>query len=167
MRRSVPFLVALAAILAGAPAQAQISGGVGGSSGSGGITGSGASGTGGSGIGTGSSLTDTGTSSTLTDPIAPGASSGATGLDTDSTLGRASEGSATINSLNADELARSDGGAGTSSVTTFGTSDGIGTPGTGSDRDYRITKPTVAVDLGAIRRGLSDAPSAIPKPNGD
>ncbi|WP_040325933.1 hypothetical protein [Aurantimonas manganoxydans] len=182
MRRTLPSLIAIATILAAGPALAQLSGGVGGSSGAGGssgiggssgsgvVTGSG-SGAGGigstSGVGSGSSLSDTGASPTLTDPIAPGASSGSTGLGADTTEGLASEGSSTINSLNAEGLARSEAGAGTSSVTSFGTSDTIGTPGAGPDRAYRITKPTVAVDLGSIRRGLSSAPSAIPKANGD
>ncbi len=178
MRRSLTPLIAIAAVLTAAPALAQLSGGVGGSSGAGGssgiggstgsgvVTGSGASGSTG-GVGSGSSLSDTGASPTLTDPIAPGASSGSTGLGANTTEGLASEGSSTINSLNAEGLARSEDGAGTSSVTSFGTSDTIGTPGAGSDRAYRITKPTVAVDLGSIRRGLSNAPSAIPKANGD
>lgn len=180
MRRSLTPLIAIAAVLTVAPALAQLSGGVGGSSGAGGssgiggstgsgvVTGSGASGIGStSGVGSGSSLSDTGASPTLTDPIAPGASSGSTGLGANTTEGLASEGSSTINSLNAEGLARSEDGAGTSSVTSFGTSDTIGTPGAGPDRAYRITKPTVAVDLGSIRRGLSNAPSAIPKANGD
>jgi len=181
MSSSFPFQIALAAILLGAPAQAQTSGGIGGSAGSGGAGvggvsgGSVAPGSGSTAIGgtngaigqSGSSVPGSGTS-TLSDPIAPGATSGSTSLGAATTEGVASQGASTINSLNAEGLARSDGGAGTSSVTSLSTgSDQVGTPGAGSEQDYRITRPSVSVDLGAIRRGLAKGPSAIPKPNGD
>ena len=87
---------------------------------------------------------------------------------TTTTQGRASAGSSTIDSANADNLARSGTSAGTTPVTTFGGNGGYqATAGAGSSRMYRIPEPSVGVDLGGIRRGLEDGPSAIPKANGD
>lgn len=204
LRTSIAAL-AIAGSLAALPAGAQTlgnpsSGGAGsttGSFGTGSATGSFSSGSSGSSLensgaaggldtldapGSGSTIGSSGSASGIGPGIgssssgigSSGVSSGSSSLS-DDTQRRATEGSSTINEINAGSFARS-GDAGTSDVTGFGgegssmASSESGrsyTPGAGSASDYRIPTPPVGIDLGAIRSGLRNAPSATPKANGD
>lgn len=145
MRASPAITMGVAAALFAFPAHAQV--------GSAGISGGSTS----SGVGASGGVGSIG--GTTTSGIGVDGSS-------DSSAARATEGDSSINSLNVDDLARS-GTAGSAVTTLGGDGDFQSTAGSGSPQAYRIPTPTVAVDLGAIRRGLAAGPSATPKLNGD
>ncbi|RIY00109.1 hypothetical protein D3218_12505 [Aureimonas flava] len=160
MRRAPLFLLGLAALLGpslAVPAGAQSLGGASNSVGS-----------------SGSSSTSSSSTST---PSLGGASnaidsSGGVGSSATSTQQRATAGSGTLNSINADAAARTGdvgsattiGNAGTTGDTVGGTT--YGQSGAGSAALYNIPRARVNVDLGAIRAALRMGPNATPDARG-
>ncbi|MCQ0988257.1 hypothetical protein [Jiella marina] len=96
------------------------------------------------------------------------------GFSDDGIESRATRGSSDIDSVEADSLARSDD-IGTSADTTFGASSDLPELRASDVEDLNIAPPRlesmatprVGIDLGAIRRGLSAAPSGTPDAHGN
>lgn len=167
-RVSLPLAFSALLVLA-APAFAQSLGGAAGGGSAGGVGSSssvGGSSLGGS-AGGGVSPSLGGASNTV------GSSGGVLGSSATSTQQRATAGSTTINSVNADAVARSGnigaattiGGTGTTAAGTNSSGfQSIG--GTGPAALYRIPRPRVNVDLTAIRSALRQGPNATPDARG-
>jgi hypothetical protein len=164
VRTTLAITVVAAAAIMAAPASAQLSNSVGGGA-SGGV---GAS----SSAGGGSTPGDSGGAM---GGAAIGGTGGAAGGGAATTEQRATEGSGTINPLNADAIARSGNPGSASSFVgtssgTSGTVTGVdnyqSTAGAGPDRLYNIPRAPIAVDPAAIRGALEAGPSATPKADG-
>ncbi|WP_182086887.1 hypothetical protein [Aureimonas sp. ME7] len=164
MRRATSLVLglALSGLVAALPAGAQSLGGASNSVGS--------SGSGGSGIGGGGGGSSTPSLGGASNSVG---SSGGVGSSATSTQQRATQGSGTLNPVNADAAART-GDVGSASsiggvsgtIGASGTGASYGQAGAGPARLYNIPRPRVNVDLDGIRAALRMGPNATPDSRG-